>query len=788
MTLVIKFEPGLRPVLKHEQHDQATHGSWANGTSESSLISTDTQIAFAEGAIKATDNILSPSAYKSQLEGNLNRTYPKIYLEEAVNNPAYQDALQTHLKSIGFPETVKVFSSSAQEGEYFHGSVAPLWDSGAVGYESEESPKEFLVNRSDIIGLGKVADSGVWFRNSKTVKKHQEHDQKTHGNWATGGEMESWNPNDPIPASPRNAGGMTQKIWDNWEHGVDGNQYVELYRQYAGEALGIAVPKSSMDVGGNLNYLTQRGFGGSSTDTVRKQAETILQTIANGKPEQPALYRGMTATDADGQALLNSITKLKAGDTLDMPLVSTTRSLGVATWYATDRSTSGTGNVIMKIQPGAKGVSLSKETSRYPQDYEVITSGKFEVVSVNTIQSSYWQRGVLEPRKISYTDGSESHYEVATYSPRRYSPEEAKTIYETVTSGKYKSLETPTFKITNDRHNNYPDRPKLSTWEKQPAREFTVVEVKFIEPHVVRKAESKDYGLTFDSLFNNIPFIREEDMEKHQQGLHDQRTHGSWAMGGAGADITDELDKVFFNNKLNVKESKIFPGSLRIPTQAEIARAGMNDETIKLIEEMSQKQIESGQAYGDNALKIIAERQGFTGKPKTVATIEDLQKIQSTEAGILVYRGVTDYSRAQASGGGSVQPTYTAEQALTDFREGEYFGGWGVFGNGTYTTQRIDEAVSYSETMDLDNGKLGNGRVMAMLIPKNAKAPSETLVKSIVKDMVYGGEPSHRNNIGRRLASMGYQYYDAGHVQNDKYGTYVILDRSMLTVAEKAVG
>lgn len=185
-TKVIRFAPGLRPVIKHQEHDQSSHGSWATGTADPSLISIDTQIAFNEGAIKATDNILSPSAYKSQLDGNLNRTYPKTYLEEAVNNPVYQDALQTHLKSIGFPETVKVFSSSAQEGEYFHGSVAPLWDSGAVGYESEESPKEFSVNRSDIIGLGKVADSGVWFRNTKAVKKHQEHDQSSHGNWATG--------------------------------------------------------------------------------------------------------------------------------------------------------------------------------------------------------------------------------------------------------------------------------------------------------------------------------------------------------------------------------------------------------------------------------------------------------------------------------------------------------------------------------------------------------------------------------------------------------------------------
>ena len=32
MTLVIKFQPGLRPIIKHlaGQHDQKTHGLWAN--------------------------------------------------------------------------------------------------------------------------------------------------------------------------------------------------------------------------------------------------------------------------------------------------------------------------------------------------------------------------------------------------------------------------------------------------------------------------------------------------------------------------------------------------------------------------------------------------------------------------------------------------------------------------------------------------------------------------------------------------------------------------------------
>ena len=30
---VIKFAPGLIPVLKHQEHDQKTHGSWADGSS-----------------------------------------------------------------------------------------------------------------------------------------------------------------------------------------------------------------------------------------------------------------------------------------------------------------------------------------------------------------------------------------------------------------------------------------------------------------------------------------------------------------------------------------------------------------------------------------------------------------------------------------------------------------------------------------------------------------------------------------------------------------------------------
>ena len=355
------------------------------------------------------------------------------------------------------------------------------------------------------------------------ILKHGTHDQKDHGNWAHGfaEEISNWNPHESIPDSPRNAGGMTRKMWDAWEHGPDGQPFVELFRKYACEELGLAVPKTPYDRGGYSAFMLNRGWGAPN----RNEAKAMLNAIANGS-DQPTLYRGLakpTFTDDSSSdvELFNKFVTMKAGDRFDMPLASTTRSLGVATWYAADRVENSAQNVIIKIQSGAKGVSLKKEGSYYPQDYEVITSGKFEVVNISKVSAPYWSRGVFEPRKRVYTDGTE-HYEVATYSNKRYSIEESKKIYESVKSGKTKSLETKDFKLTNDRGG---DGMTLSSWTRQPAKEFTIVEVKMVEPHTVQK--SQDFGNDFFSLFNTIPFIRDEEVSKH--GTHDQSSHGNWS-------------------------------------------------------------------------------------------------------------------------------------------------------------------------------------------------------------------------------------------------------------------
>jgi hypothetical protein len=209
---------------------------------------------------------------------------------------------------------------------------------------------------------------------------------------------------------------------------------------------------------------------------------------------------------------------------------------------------------------------------------------------------------------------------------------------------------------------------------------------------------------------------------------------------------------------------------------------------------MNEKEIDQGKGYGDNALKLIAEHQGFDGKPKTVATIADLKKLQKAEGGTIVYRGLSDYSQAAtesndpyASFGDKI--SYSADQAINDFKNGDYYGGWGMFGNGTYTSVNYDEASSYKDVMDRDSGKMGNGKVMAMLIPSSAVMPTSAQVKQAIESVASNttgfGQRTNQNNLGRLLATQGFQAYDSGFVQDDKMGNIVVLDRSMLTVADE---
>ena len=371
----------------------------------------------------------------------------------------------------------------------------------------------------------------IYSPNNNDVNKfNPNHDEKGQFSSGPGGagsavdDLQNFDPSNPIPGSPKNAGGMTPKAWEAWEHGPDGQNFIELFRKYAAQELGLEVPQTPFDQGGYLNYMMDRGWGAPN----RNEAIGMLNAIANGKP-QPALYRGMTGTNDPGSdALLDKFVNLKPGETFDMPLVSTTRSLGVASWYAADRVGNSPKNVIIKIQPGAKGVALNPEKSYYPQDHEVITSGKFKVVSVDNVSAPYWKRSVFEPRFYPGDKQYPDAYEVATYDGIKFSQAQAKAAYEAVTSGNWKSLETPTMKLTKDRSGG-----GLSLWTKQEPKNFTVVELQMVEPHVVKKGVEKEHGNIFFNLFNDSPFMDDslEEVNKFNPN-HDEV--GRFAPGNGG--------------------------------------------------------------------------------------------------------------------------------------------------------------------------------------------------------------------------------------------------------------
>ena len=592
---VIRFAPGLRPVIKHQEHDQSTHGSWANSSERSAKeIEVQQRITQIEHKSYPTDEdgmssnrvtaiYETKDGTKIKLlhdnektsDGDISMT-TKAYLFVDGGVKEIADLESSRANNV-VPEAGAIIDRIQVQPEYKRQGIATAMLNFARSYSQDGIKIEHSFSLTD--------DAKGW----SGVVKHQEHDQKTHGNWATGisSELETWNPKDPVPASPRNATGTTDKFWENWEHGVDGDQFVDLYRQYAGEMLGLPVPKSSKDVGGSENYLTQRGFGASSTSAVRNQTEAVLTAIANGRP-QPTLYRGMAGSDAESKALLEQFTNLKEGDTIDMPLVSTTRSLGVAQWYAADRAyTPSDTKVILKIQEGAKGVSVKREKSFYPSDFETITSGKFQVVGISTVTTPYWARGAVSARTFNLSRPGEDR--VTGYriqDPKNLSWDRiesddpaAKVRYDIIRdgaiTGNFSKIETSTVKYTNDRQT----RPikdgqdiTVNSWTRKEPTTFTVIEVKLVEPHVLKKGT--EFGMIFHNLFNTIPFIRdEEDVIKHQE--HDQSSHGNWATGQKGGSGLSHREMFELKKQPDPLVSKVYAAEEKNHNQIQDKNADM---------------------------------------------------------------------------------------------------------------------------------------------------------------------------------------------------------------------
>jgi hypothetical protein len=280
VSLVIKFEAGLRPVIKHGTHDQSTHGNWAIGRSDAWSVETkanETTLSQERDRtlLKVTipNKLLSDSKYKESVESALT-TIEKLHTDYPINTEVkFRDGeleeakflaqtwstnmvygvvttqtsqiniakrffsedreVQTHTLTHEWghavdsrPKDVAKQQADKLSLAMFNDDSIPMTDYGYTSdreayaeafaikvnnshkggiYSSrvQQNPKwEEVFKIFDLDSLKKALGERVSFKvwdtfdannppkliedYDPTVQKHQEHDQSSHGNWATG--------------------------------------------------------------------------------------------------------------------------------------------------------------------------------------------------------------------------------------------------------------------------------------------------------------------------------------------------------------------------------------------------------------------------------------------------------------------------------------------------------------------------------------------------------------------------------------------------------------------------
>jgi hypothetical protein len=99
----------------------------------------------------------------------------------------------------------------------------------------------------------------------------------------------------------------------------------------------------------------------------------------------------------------------------------------------------------------------------------------------------------------------------------------------------------------------------------------------------------------------------------------------------------------------------------------------------------------------DQFIKAIWRRQGFDKLPRLLSNSEYNQAVASGE-NIVVHRGLAGAKRLDY---------------VSDYKQGQVYGGKGIYGNGSYTSTRLDTAVEYA------GGDVK--AVMDIVIPKSAR-------------------------------------------------------------------
>ena len=132
-----------------------------------------------------------------------------------------------------------------------------------------------------------------------------------------------------------------------------------------------------------------------------------------------------------------------------------------------------------------------------------------------------------------------------------------------------------------------------------------------------------------------------------------------------------------------------------LPPQKEYG--GIPESKIRNVRKRGSKLMDTPKhGKGADDLAAAYEEMGYNGLPKVV-DVDEFEKLAQT-ADAKVYRGL------------SGRNDLTAEHFIDEYKYGEHFAGYGVYGNGTYASNQFKTALSYS-------GSVSEETIMNILIP-----------------------------------------------------------------------
>lgn len=351
MSLVIKFEPGLRPVIKHQEHEQASHGNWANsGSPKLTIMGKNDGLNefFNEQTrvVRYQPEGKEPTDYVLFIDGLYGDTvYASKKPTDGTTIDGSSGAIKRAVGHLDITRGANPWRSSAKndnKSTIVEVAVKKAHQrrglaSAMLRFHRDMFPEQDL-QHSDAL----LPDGQAW----ADVAKHQEHNQKTHGNWASG--------------NYENLADWFKDEVKVFESETDKEVYFmqKLFSQRLKGFTEMAHPEFS----GAISFY--QGAGGYhlnealrdpqiSKDAYQKTIDSLDKAIEIAPPlsEELVAYRGVKGNG------LNFFEKLKVGDIFeDKGYVSTTIDAGVAQQFGGSQPYYDGLVFRMKLPAGTKGI------------------------------------------------------------------------------------------------------------------------------------------------------------------------------------------------------------------------------------------------------------------------------------------------------------------------------------------------------------------------------------------------------------------------------------------------